>query len=282
LLNAKAALFSPVRVVSLHHNPRKPAAVKALPSVRLWFKNHGVTVVPLAKADRADAVVVLGGDGTLLGAAREVGALGVPVLGINVGRLGFLTAAGVSETSDLLTRLLKGTLSSVSRLMLEAQIPGKGPRLVVNDCVVQGIVPGRVVRLTVSVNGDVLGNYVGDGLIVATPTGSTAYSMAAGGPLVVPGMDLILLTPICPHSLSQRPVLVPHTSVVDVRLSPESQDDRMTVTLDGQEHLSVRRGQSLRVCSAKRRLSILAKGSQSFFSLLNEKFPNSMGISEKC
>jgi NAD+ kinase len=137
--------------------------------------------------------------------------------------------------------------------------------------VIQGATAGRVVRLAVRVDGEALGTYVGDGLIVATPTGSTAYSMAAGGPIVCPEIDLILLTPICPHSLSQRPVLIPPESVVEVRLEPRRPREKLVVSVDGREPFSLPRGERVLLRRMKARLHILSEKDRSFFGVLREK-----------
>ncbi len=219
----------------------------------------------------ARAVVALGGDGTLLAAARKAVPVGVPVLGINLGRLGFLTAADIQRARPVLEKLLSGRLVSADRMMLEA-IPPKGPPMpIVNDCVIQGAAPGRVVRLSVRVDGEPLGTYVGDGLIVATPTGSTAYSMAAGGPIVSPEIDLILLTPICPHSLSQRPVLIPPGTIVDVRLEPRHPMEKLVVSVDGREPFTLSRGERVFLRRMEARLHILSEKERSFFGVLREK-----------
>lgn len=219
----------------------------------------------------AQAVVSLGGDGTLLAAARKAAPVGVPVLGVNLGRLGFLTATDIQRVRSVLEKMVTGRLASTHRMMLEA-LPPSGPALpIVNDCVIQGATAGRVVRLTVRVDGEPLGTYVGDGLIVATPTGSTAYSMAAGGPIVCPEIDLILLTPICPHSLSQRPVLIPPESEVDVRLAPRHLREKLVVSVDGREPFFLGRGERVLLRRMKARLQILSEKERSFFGVLREK-----------
>ncbi len=265
------SVSSPARpVVALFHNAEKPAARRALPQLRRWLARRGARVVGPSEISQAGAVVALGGDGTLLAAARRAASLGLPVLGVNVGRLGFLTATDAGRVLPLLDRLLKNRLAATDRMMLRLEGPPRS-RLALNDVVVHGLRPGRVVRLSVRVDGTLLGTFVGDGLIVSTPTGSTAYSMAAGGPLVSPEMDLILLTPICAHSLNQRPIILPPESAVEVRLEPRHPGERLAVTLDGQEHFTAGAGRAIRVRRATERTAILSDRERPFFSLLREK-----------
>lgn len=257
--------------MALFSNPDKPAARRALPALRVWLGRQGVSVLRADQVGRAQAAISLGGDGTLLAAARRAAPWNVPVLGVNLGRLGFLTTTDIKHVRPLLKRLFAGRLSTTSRMLLEACPPSGPARTVVNDCVIQGTTPGRVVRLSVRVNGAPLATYIGDGLILATPTGSTAYSMAAGGPIVSPEMDLMVVTPICPHSLTQRPVLLPPESVVEVRLEPSRPREQLIVSMDGQEHVTLSRGERVVVRRSRARLRILSDGRASFFSVLRGK-----------
>ncbi|MBL0349951.1 MAG: NAD(+)/NADH kinase [Elusimicrobia bacterium] len=262
--------FSPI---ALFHNPHKSAARRALPDIKAWLARRGVKVVGRTGLRAAKAVLALGGDGTLLAAARLAAPWGVPLLGVNVGRLGFLTATDVERVYPLLERLFEGRLPAIGRMMLSADGHASAgrPRLALNDVVIHAQAPGRAVRLAVHVNGALLGNYVGDGLIVATPTGSTAYSMAAGGPLVSPEMDLLVLTPVCAHSLNQRPIILPPESVVEVRLDPRHRAERLVISLDGQEHWTAGSEHPLVLRKARERVRIYSEGDQPFFSLLREK-----------
>ncbi len=255
----------------LFHNPRNLLARRALQDLRRWLTARGNRVLPLRQVERAGAVVALGGDGTLLSAARVAAPVGVPVLGVNLGRLGFLTASDIQRVRPLLNKLFAGQLVSTNRMMLEAHLPRGMVNPVVNDCVIQGATAGRVVRLSVQVDGVSLGTYVGDGLIVATPTGSTAYSMAAGGPIACPEMDLILLTPISPHSLSQRPVLVPAGSTVEVRLEPRHPTEKMVVSVDGKDPFPLFKGERVVLRQMKARLHILSEKGRPFFGVLRKK-----------
>jgi len=193
-------------------------------------------------AHHADLIVVLGGDGTLLGIARKVGRRETPILGINLGGLGFLTEASTSEAKQALERVLVGDYETDRRITLEADIcRGSGRSvevvhhfLAVNDVVFNKGPLGRMMQLEVTAEGERFCEYRADGLIVSTPTGSTAYALSAGGPIVYPSLGVLVLAPICPHTLSNRPVVLPDSFKFEVHVKTPDHD--MTVlTIDGQE-----------------------------------------------
>ncbi|WP_324717607.1 NAD(+)/NADH kinase [Carboxydochorda subterranea] len=185
----------------------------------------------------ADVVVVFGGDGALLHAARQAAPQGVPVLGVNVGRLGFLAEVEASEFPSMLGRLVQGGFGVEERMMVEAELiraEGHGTHrwLALNDVVVARTTYSRITRLEARVTNDVIGAFPADGLIVATPTGSTAYSLSAGGPIVHPLLDCFVITPICPHSLVARPVVIRPEETITVLAHGPSED--LVLTVDGQ------------------------------------------------
>lgn len=191
-------------------------------------------------AQRADLVVVLGGDGTLLGVAREIGALEKPILGINLGGLGFLTEVSTDEAMAMLARIVAGDYAVDGRIMLQAAVhrDGAGSGMVeefsaLNDVVIVKRAVGRMLELNVVANHIPFCTYRADGLIVATPTGSTAYALSAGGPIVYPSLRVIVLAPICPHTLSNRPVLLPDSFELEIRVKAD--DQGAMLTCDGQE-----------------------------------------------
>jgi NAD+ kinase len=220
------------------------ALVEAQPGVAGCPAAHGSDV-----AARADLLVVLGGDGTLLHAARLCAGREVPILGVNLGTLGFLTEVPRDGTLAALEKALNGALPVSSRSMLQVRVTSGGQLLLqdsaLNDVVVSRAAQGHLVRLEVEINGSVASNYDSDGLIVATPTGSTAYSLAAGGPIVYPTLDAIVLTPICPHALTQRPVLLPGAATISVRMRATSEvylnvDGNQGRLLEGHEEVVIR------------------------------------------
>jgi NAD+ kinase len=236
----------------------------------------GVTGVPSAPgreiAGRADLLVVLGGDGTLIHAAGLCNHREVPILGVNMGTLGFLTEIPRERAFPMLEKALEGGLPVSRRLMLHVQVRHGDEVLlqgsVLNDAVISKNALSRLATLEVRIDSRPATTYEADGLIVATPTGSTAYSLSAAGPIVVPTLDAVLLTPICPHALTQRPVVLPPSSVVEVRLSSPSE---MFVTLDGTHGRPLEIGQEVLVQPAKQRTLILRNPELDHFTILRQK-----------
>jgi NAD+ kinase len=220
-----------------------------------------------------DILLSLGGDGTLLRGARLAWHYGVPVLGINLGHLGFLSSAGPEMAVEALQRVVKGHYSVESRLAMAARV-GDRPAdlLAVNDVVVHKGGVARIIRLSVSVDGEPIGTFSADGLIVASPTGSTAYSMSAGGPIVVPNVDALTITAICPHTLAVRPLVVPANATVTVRvLDPVPAPDELLVSLDGQDSARLAPRQEVTVVRARQPVLLARLGDESFFARLRRK-----------
>jgi len=221
---------------------------------------------------QSDLLLVLGGDGTLLSMARLVGDLGVPILGVNLGGLGFLTALTVDELIPALEAYLRGELVIEERMLLEARVFRQGERLgeysALNDVVITKSAMSRIIRLEVAVDGDFATGYRADGLIVSTPTGSTAYCLSAGGPIVYPTMDAIVLTPICSHTLTNRPIVLPATQRIAITLLT---DQDVMLTLDGQVGFSLRMEDTVEVRRAAARTRLLRFPQKHFFSVLRAK-----------
>jgi len=221
-----------------------------------------------------DLLLTLGGDGTLLRGARLVAPYGIPVLGINLGRLGFLTAISPDECGEALRRLMSGDIILDPRMVLQVEAETAagerhGEYLALNDVVLHRGGVARMLRLRIHAHGEEVGTYSADGIILATPTGSTAYSLSAGGPLVPPSMDCIIATPICPHTLAVRPLVLSGAETVTVEvLSPT---EELILTIDGQQAASMMPGDRLIVCRAPRPLQLVRFPGQTFFSTLRRK-----------
>jgi NAD+ kinase len=215
-----------------------------------------------------DFILSFGGDGTLLAAARAVGSYGKPILGVNIGKLGFLTAV---ETGDLLhavERLIAGDCRTESRLVLHAQLEGHAPIFALNDLVVIRSDAARMIRIRVDIDGTFLNRYTADGLIVATPTGSTAYSLSANGPILTPSLDALVINPICPHTLTMRPIVVGGTQ--EIRLHLED-DYTAFLTSDGQEEQRLTGGEIITIRKAAHTIQLVRFPEKDFFDILRGK-----------
>ena len=221
---------------------------------------------------QVDLLLVLGGDGTLLSMARLVGDLGVPILGVNLGGLGFLTALTVDELFPALEAMLREEMVIEERMMLSARVVRQGERLseyaALNDVVITKSAMSRIINLEVSVEGALATAYRADGLIVSTPTGSTAYCLSAGGPIVFPTMDAVVLTPICSHTLTNRPIVLPGHLSIQVKLLS---DQDVALTMDGQVGFALKPADVVEVRPAAARIRLLRPPQKHFFSVLRTK-----------
>ncbi|MCL6451366.1 MAG: NAD(+)/NADH kinase [Acetobacteraceae bacterium] len=247
--------------------PRLPAEVAGL----VGLAGLGGPVEEWAAG--TEFAVVLGGDGTLLQAARRLSPYGCPLLGVNLGRLGFLTELEGSDLFGALPEVLAGGFQVERRMMLEAVVErtqGAPSRyLALNDAVVTKGPFARMVHLEVYVDETPVASYPADGLIVATPTGSTAYSLSAGGPVINPGLDLLVVTPICPHSFYARSVVVAQEEAVRVKIQPVHPDTMLTI--DGQEGCILARGDEVVVRRASEVTRLLRRPGWSFYRVLRRK-----------
>jgi len=227
-------------------------------------------------ADRADALVVFGGDGTILRAARAAAPRGIPILGVNLGGFGFLAQVNDLQIRDALLRLLDGEYQLDERMMLRAAVIRGGQTrrefLALNDIVVAKSGYARILRIRTEVNDEHLATHLADGLIVATPTGSTAYSLSAGGPIVHPAVDGILVTPICAHTLTARAVAVSGADTIQVRVHAMGTPSTAPVlTVDGQEGYPLETDDVVRIERSEHRTRLIRLGRDGFISRLREK-----------
>jgi NAD+ kinase len=271
------------------------AATTHLVDIAEWLRTRGVQAVFETEtaqlmppsADRAvagksalasgvDMVLVLGGDGTLLSMADCIGdaASGIPILGVNFGSLGFLTEITLPELYPSLEAALDGRAHVESRMMLRSTTERDGRTLAqliaLNDAVITKTARSRMIDLSVSVGDEFVTRVKADGLIIATPTGSTAYNLAAGGPIVHPNVDALILTPIAPHTLTNRPVVIPATSAVRVQPNMEERDE-VFVTFDGQAGFQLQAGDEMTVRRAETPLRLIRPSTRSYFEVLRTK-----------
>ena len=207
-----------------------------------------------------DITFVIGGDGTLLRAARFYAQENVPVLGINVGRLGFLAQAGVDDINSVIEAVLEERFTVEDRIMLKS-----GEYIALNDFVIKGCNPSRTSKFFLEINGKFVCDYIADGLIISTPTGSTAYGLSAGGPVLHPELDAIVIVPICPHTLNARPLVVPSKEHITVKTS----DDLLSVSIDGFETIKCVEKTFVHIAPDKAKLAFLKNNN--FYSVLRNK-----------
>ena len=276
--------------VGIVAKPDAPRAKGVIAQLLSWLSARGLGAVleketaDLASADapaaagkaelpsQVDLLIVLGGDGTLLSMARAVGDLGVPLLGVNLGGLGFLTATTLDEMLPALEAYLAGRMTIEERMLLAARVIRNGQPLceyaALNDVVITKSAMSRIINLHVAVEGGHATAYRADGLIVSTPTGSTAYCLSAGGPILFPTMDAIVLVPIASHTLTNRPIVLPATQRIEVTLMT---DQEVMLTIDGQVGVPLRERDVVEISKAPGRVRLVRFPRTDFFSVLRTK-----------
>lgn len=234
----------------------------------------GSTDRRLDAPDQIDALLTLGGDGTLLRGARLLEGHQVPILGVNMGRLGFLTCCPADQLETSLMRFARGDFAVESRMLLRAAVLDANRReraswLALNDVVVHKGGFARVVSLRVTVDEDLIASYSADGVVIATPTGSTAYSLSAGGPVVVPTLETLIVTPVSAHTLAIRPVVLPASARISVH--GDDAPEELMITVDGQVGTTFQSGETLSVSKADQYMKIVRFSGSSFFATLRQK-----------
>jgi len=284
-----------VRRVGILVKPQQPDAFKTVCRLVEWCAARQIAVScgPKAECSRiesetgcavrvlehpelvceADVVVVLGGDGTMISAARTIGDHGTPVLGINYGRLGYLAEFTVEEMVPALESVISGSYQLDHRLMLSAQVYRGGEKKlherVLNDVVISKSALARIIEIEALVDGRFVNRFRADGLIISTPTGSTAYNLSAGGPVIYPSMEAVVITPICPHTLSNRPLVVP--SDAEFELTLKTPDEEVALTLDGQVGMPLQAGDRVVVRKSAMTFNLIQAHTRNYFDVLRSK-----------
>jgi len=256
----------------------KPAVVEAIRAVEPWLRRRTQLTVDVGMEGEVgvgqfELAVVFGGDGAVLQAARKLASCHVPILGINTGKLGFLTETTSAEAKEILAEVLDGPLSIAERMMLECELWRGGQRLTrspaLNDVVVSRTALSRLIAVDFFVNDELVTTYRADGLIVSTPVGSTAHSLSAGGPIVFPELDAFVISPICPHTLSNRPLVLPAT--MEMQLEAREFAEPPALTIDGQVCVTLSEGDRVAVRRARESVKLVRAGRKSFFDTLQSK-----------
>lgn len=279
-----------IKRIGVVTKPQSALAHQAVIKVMEWGKRRGVEILLDRAAAKAantgkpegldhgtllasiDALLVLGGDGTFLGAARMATTYNIPLLGVNLGSLGFMTEVAFEELDTALDEMYEGQYDTEERMMLDLKIDsGNGIRreVALNEIVFSGGYAAKMVELTVSVNGQYVTNYRADGLIIATPTGSTAYALSAGGPILYPTIEAILICPISPHTLTNRPIVVPHNYVIEIDIS--SRQEVVVATLDGQIAIDISKQDHITVSRSANTTRVVKVPERTHFDTLRSK-----------
>ena len=276
----------PIKRLAFVMNQNKSGAREVLDRLRTIAQAENVEAketfdfpVPEGFLRGMDACCVIGGDGTFLSAASESTKWQVPIVGVNRGTLGFLTTYTSEEIEEIFPSILQGGYSVRSRGLIECSSHNGEADIALNDVVIKSASASRIVHLNVFADDEFVTTYVCDGLIFSTPTGSTAYTLSAGGPLIHPDSPVLSLTPICPHALSNRSIILP--DCVELRVENASADDQLGIAVDGQRNLSTSRDASIRVRLSSQRLPIAQRTDYSHFNVIRRKLKWSGGYARE-
>jgi len=273
------------KTIGVFVGPQKPEALAVVTDLHVWCQNREIKLIEIGVEtnqahdesielpEEIDLLVVLGGDGTMLGAARLMGNRQVPVLGVNFGWLGYLTEFTLGELFLALDKLSEGELSIDRRMLLDIILTREGKVVAthraLNDAVINHAAPVRMIELECYIDDMFVNRFRADGMIIATPTGSTAYSLSAGGPIVHPGMSAIMITPICPHMLSNRPVVVRGESVVELVFKRAI--DGLMLTIDGQQGMNLMPHDRVTAKRSKVTFDLIRPTNRNYFEVLRTK-----------
>lgn len=264
-------VFRNIAIVCKHDDPRVVEPLKLLTD---HLGKSQVNLLAAEEIEKADLIVAIGGDGTMLYASRIARETGTPILGVNRGRLGFLADVTPDEMFASVDNVLRGNYSTDSRLLLEVHLlRGNGDEQIafaLNDVVLQRFGTGRMVDFETRVDGRYVNTHSGDGLIIATPTGSTAYALSCSGPIIEPQLDAVVIVPVCPHTLTDRPIVISATQAIEVSLL-ERDETKAEITVDGFSMGEIAPSDKLRISAAKNRVTLLHPPDYDFYEILRSK-----------
>lgn len=287
--------MSPIKRIGIVLKPHQPEALKTICELVEWVAGRGIEVVggpdlereriehetgcavPQVATDRlaseVDLILVLGGDGTMIATARLIGDQEVPVLGVNYGGLGYLAEFRIEELYLGLETILSGNYRLDKRVMLAIELRRDDALLtssrVLNDVVINKSALARIIEIEAKFNGQFVNSFRADGLIVSTPTGSTAYNLSAGGPVIFPSMNAVVITPICPFTLSNRPIVVPDDGEIELRLNTDQEE--VALTLDGQVGFPLKVGDRIVIRKSRTTFNLVQPSNRNYFDVLRDK-----------
>ena len=291
----EAMTISSIKRIGIVLKPNQPDALKTMCELTVWLARRGISlfggpeierrqieqqtgcavdeVEPEQLAVNADLILVLGGDGTMIATARVMGDSEVPVLGVNYGGLGYLAEFRIEELYAALESILASNYRLDRRMMLAVDLmrgdASVAHNRVLNDVVINKSALARIIQIEAYLNQQFVNSFRADGLIVSTPTGSTAYNLSAGGPIIFPSMDAVVITPICPFTLSNRPIVVPDDSSIELRLKTDQED--VTLTLDGQVGLPLKVDDRVVIRKSKTTFNLVQPANRNYFDVLRDK-----------
>ncbi len=273
-----------IKSVSIVVKPNHAEALATADELSAWLKSKGIKQIgePCSAASaqnghkkplNADLIVVLGGDGTMISTARMIGQGEVCVLGINYGSLGYLTDFRIEEMFPALEAIIEGNFETDHRVMLEAELLREGKReaagRVLNDVVINKAALARIIEIDVHLNGLFVNSFRADGLIIATPTGSTAYNLSAGGPIIYPSMNAVVITPICPFTLTNRPIVIPDDAEIELSLKDETEG--VILTFDGQTGHRMKARDKVIIRKSETTFNLVQPANRNYFDVLRDK-----------
>ncbi len=276
-----------ISTLGLVVKPQNPLAPDAIRQVMRWGEKNGIKILidrtsaKLIKGEglehsklleSIDALIVLGGDGTFLATARKATSHSIPLLGVNLGSLGFITEVSLDELEEALVKIKDGDFEIQERAMIDIKIENDhttSTNLALNDVVLSRKNIAKMIELTISVNKKYVTRYKADGLIISSPTGSTAYALSAGGPILYPTIDAMAICPICPHTLSNRPLVIPGDSIIEIDICEEQ--DEVIATLDGQESIDINEHDHLTIYKSRHTTQLLKVPGRTHFDTLRGK-----------
>jgi NAD+ kinase len=287
--------ISPVKRVGVVLKPHQPDALKTMCELTTWLARRGIALLggPEIERDRiaqqtgcsvaevlaeklaseVDLMLVLGGDGTMIATSRLMGAAEVPVLGVNYGGLGYLAEFRIEELYAALESILAGNYRLDKRVMLDVELLRGSTQVthnrVLNDVVINKSALARIIEIEARLNQQFVNSFRADGLIISTPTGSTAYNLSAGGPVIFPSMNAVVITPICPFTLSNRPIVVPDDAVIELRLKTALED--VSLTLDGQVGFPLKAEDRVLIRKSSTTFNLVQPANRNYFDVLRDK-----------